>query len=71
MGKMLEIKTKNPGWGDRTTPNFAFPAGGIRRPHRLRFAPAVRERVVVSRHDPPREVSRILCSDSEMETVTV
>ena len=40
--------------GGRTSPNFALTAGGIRRPHRLRFAPAVRECVVVIRQPPQR-----------------
>ena len=31
--------------------NLPLPAGGIRRPHALRFAPGVREWLVVTRHD--------------------
>ena len=53
---MNEIDSKETptGVGGRTSPNFALTAGGIRRPHRLRFAPAVRECVVVIRQPPQR-----------------
>ena len=39
---------------DDTSHNLGLPAGGIRRPHALRFAPGVRQRLVVSRHMSPQ-----------------
>ena len=42
--------------GRVTSGNLALPAGGIRRPHRLRFAPAARQRLFVMRQRPYVEV---------------
>ena len=56
--RKLESNSEN---GAVASDNFALPAGGIRRPHPRPdiWGARVRECVVVTRHGPPREVSRI------------